>query len=110
MVLDSLQEFNLKVKPEKCNWFAKKLRYRYLGHEISANGIAPDPEKIRAVAEWKRPTTEAELRSLLGLASYYRRFDQGFAKVATPFHALLGVPKTNKRTRVVPSWVQLPES
>ena len=63
---------------------------------ISANGIAPDPEKVRAVAEWKRPTTEAELRSFLGLAGYYRRFVQGFAKVAAPLHALLGGPKKRK--------------
>ena len=108
MVLDRLDKFNLKVKPEKCNWFAKKLRY--LGHEISANGIAPDPEKVRAVAEWKRPTTEAELRSFLGLAGYYRRFVQGFAKVAAPLHALLGGPKKRKGKRIVSPRVQLPES
>ena len=57
MVLDCLNEFNLIVKPEKCHWFAEKLKH--LGHEVSASGIAP--EKIRAVAEWKRPTNEGEL-------------------------------------------------
>ena len=49
MVLGRLADFNLKVKPEKCNLFKKKLRY--LGHVVSVGGISPDPEKVRAVQE-----------------------------------------------------------
>ena len=88
LVLDRLSEFGLKVKPEKCNMFTDRLRY--LGHSISDGGISPDPEKVRAVTEWKTPVTERELRGFLGLAGYYRRFVPGFAKVAGPLHALLG--------------------
>lgn len=88
MVLMRLEEFNLKVKPEKCNLFQEKLRF--LGHLVSSGGISPDPEKIRAVREWKTPTTETELRGFLGLCGYYRRFVPGYAKIAAPLHNLIG--------------------
>ena len=70
-VLTKLGDFNLKVKPEKCNLFQKKLRY--LGHLISEEGT-PDPEKISAIVDWKTPQTEKDLCGFLGLTSYYRRF------------------------------------
>ncbi|XP_072043981.1 uncharacterized protein [Amphiura filiformis] len=103
MVLTRLGEFNLKVKPEKCNLFQKQLRF--LGHLVSGGGILPDPEKIRAVEEWKIPTTETELRGFLGLCGYYRRFVPGYAKVAAPLHYLLGGPskkKKNKHSNIEP--------
>ena len=54
MVLTRLGKMNLKVKPKKCHMFQKQLRY--LGHLVSEEGIAPDPEKIRAVRDWTTPT------------------------------------------------------
>jgi hypothetical protein len=50
-----------------------------------------DPEKVIVVANWKRPTTTTitEIRSFLGLASYYRRFIEGFSKIARPMTKLL---------------------
>ena len=95
MVLTRLGEFNLKVKPEKCNLFQKKLRY--LGHLISEEGTAPDPEKIRAIVDWKRPTNETELRGFLGLTGYYRKFVPGYSKIAAPLHRIL--PPTGKKSR-----------
>ena len=61
MVFSRLSQYNLKVKPEKCHLFHKRLRF--LGHIISEDGVSPDPEKTRAVQEWDRPQNEAELRS-----------------------------------------------
>ena len=90
----------MKVKPEKCNLFTERLRY--LGHSISDGGISPDPEKISAVKEWKKPVNERELRGFLGLASYYRRFVPGFAKVAAPLHALLGGTGKKNHRKVSP--------
>ena len=88
MVLTRLRNLNLKVKPEKCQFFYKQLRF--LGHLVSEDGISPDPEKTRSVCEWNTPKSESELTSFLGLAGYYRRFISGFVKIAAPLHALIG--------------------
>ena len=48
-----------------------------------------DPEKIKAVIDWQRPTNVSEVHSFLGLAGYYRRFVEGFSKIAGPMTRLL---------------------
>ena len=85
-VFDRLQRAGLKLKAKKCNLFATKVSY--LGHIISCEGIATDPEKIKAVAEWPIPTNVTEVRSFLGMCSYYRRFIRDFASEAKPLHCL----------------------
>ncbi|KRY42282.1 Retrovirus-related Pol polyprotein from transposon 17.6 [Trichinella spiralis] len=79
-VFRRLWEVGLKVKPEKCRLM--KRRVAYLGHIISEKGIATDPSKTSAVREWRTPTCVSELRQFLGLASYYRKFVDGFANSA----------------------------
>lgn len=86
LVLDRFAHENLKVKLSKCSFF--KSRVSFLGHVISAEGVSTDPEKIRAVAEWRRPQDLQELKSFLGFASFYRRFVRNFASIAAPLHAL----------------------
>ena len=97
MVLTRLKEHNLKLKLQKCHFFQPEVKY--LGHVISASGVATDPSKISAVAEWARPTTCTELQSFLGFASYYRRFVAGFAKYAAPLHRLVGEMGGTKKKR-----------
>ena len=61
----------------------------FLGHVVSNGGIAVDPSKVRDVLNWKPPTDVGKICSFLGLAGYYRRFIEGFSKLAKPMTALL---------------------
>ena len=98
-VLPRLSNLNLKIKPEKCQLFRKKVRY--LGHVVTHEGTSPDPEKERAVSEWPRPVTLRDLRGFLGLSGYYRRFLKGYAEVAAPLQRLLqGQEGRRKGTKV----------
>ena len=58
----------------------------FLDHVVSNGGIAVDPSKVRDVLNWKPPTDVGEIRSFLGLAGYYRRFIEGFSKLAKPLY------------------------
>ena len=60
----------------------------FLGHVISGDGIAVDPSKVEAVSQWETPKSVTEIRSFLGLAGYYRRFIEGFSKLALPLTQL----------------------
>ncbi|GBM96236.1 Retrovirus-related Pol polyprotein from transposon 297 [Araneus ventricosus] len=69
-VFQRLQKANLKLNPKKCRFFQKEVAY--LGHVISGEGVKTDPEKIKAVVDWPRPDKIHDLRSFLGLCTYYR--------------------------------------
>ncbi|GFX83962.1 retrovirus-related Pol polyprotein from transposon 17.6 [Trichonephila clavipes] len=85
-VLSKLSDANLKLNPSKCKFFQKEVNY--LGHIISAEGVRTDPEKVSAVKNWKRSENLRELRSFLGLCTYYRKFVKGFSNIARPLHKL----------------------
>ena len=94
-VFGKLRVFGLKIKPQKCSLFRREVKF--LGHIVSAAGVATDPEKIKAVQEWQEPTSETELRSFLGLAGYYRRYVPSFAQIAKPLHQCIGKATNTKK-------------
>lgn len=86
-VLSLLEKDGWLLKLSKCS-FAKQ-EISYLGHVISANGVATDPSKIQAIQTWPTPQDIKQLRSFLGLAGYYRKFVQHFTLLARPLMDLL---------------------
>ena len=86
LVLRQLQSKKLYAKFKKCGFWLDKVVI--LGHVVSKEGIAVDPTKIEVVTNWQRPKNVTEVRSFLGLAGYYRRLVEGFAKIANPLTAL----------------------
>ncbi|CAJ2638292.1 unnamed protein product [Trifolium pratense] len=86
IVLQVLKEKKLYAKLSKCEFWLKEVSF--LGHVISSGGIAVDPAKVDAVLQWGTPESVSEIRSFLGLAGYYRRFIEGFSKLALPLTQL----------------------
>ena len=85
-VFQILRENKLYAKFKKCEFWLDQVVF--LGHVISKVEISIDPSKVEAVVDWARPTNVSEVRSFLGLASYYRRFVEGFSRIAAPLTQL----------------------
>ena len=85
-VLGRLRDANLKLSPKKCALFQPEVSF--LGHVVGRDGVKTDPAKVATVMEWPVPRNVAEVRSFLGLCTYYRRFVEGFATIASPLHQL----------------------
>ncbi len=92
-VLDRLEEYGLKISLDKCQLCMSQVKY--VGHIVSSNGVATDPEKIAAVAKWKMPTVVKALRSFLGFCGFYRRFVKNYSAIVRPLTELTkGYPPT----------------
>ena len=85
-VLDRFRDAGLKLKARKCCLFARKVEF--LGHIVSSEGIRTDPKKTESIKNWPTPKCTRDVRSFLGLCSYYRRFIFQFAETAKPLHRL----------------------
>ena len=80
--LDKLYRARLYGRLHKCEFLKDKVDY--LGFEVGHDGIRTSPEKVRAILDWPRPQSVHDVRSYLGLASYYRKFIKGFSQLAKP--------------------------
>ncbi|GKC20349.1 putative reverse transcriptase domain-containing protein [Tanacetum coccineum] len=86
LILELLKKEQLYAKFSKCEFWIPKVQF--LGHVIDSQGIHVDPAKIESVKDWASPKSATEIRQFLGLAGYYRRFIEGFSKIAKPMTKL----------------------
>ena len=84
-IFSQLRVANLKLNPSVNS---SRRRVKFLGHVVSEEGVATDPEKVVVVINWPLPKNVKDVRSFLGLCTYYRRFVPAFADIARPLHKL----------------------
>ena len=82
-----IRQANLKLKPSKCSLFQRQVEF--LGHLVSGDGIAMQPDKIEAIRTWPECRNVTEVRAFLGTCGYYRRFIKDFSVIASPLYELL---------------------
>ncbi|GJS49718.1 putative reverse transcriptase domain-containing protein [Tanacetum coccineum] len=80
LILELLKKEQLHAKFSKCEFWIPKVQF--LGHVIDSQGIHVDPAKIESIKDWASSKTATDIRQFLGLAGYYRRFIEGFSKIA----------------------------
>ena len=92
----------LKTHPTKCVFGAQEVPY--LGHLLSASGVRPMEAKVKTIVEMRAPIDVSGVRSIMGLAGYYRKFVPNFSSLAKPLNELTqantpfgGIPRTEKR-------------
>lgn len=81
-VFDRLKKHKLKLKLKKCQFLRKETNY--LGFKITTDGIKPETEKVETIRSLPAPINVKEIRSFIGMISYYRRFIPNMSNIATP--------------------------
>lgn len=94
-IFQRLKEANLKIQPDKCAFLKKHTDF--LGHIISTDGIKPNPDKLKAINNYRIPKTPKEIKRFLGLVGYYRKFIKDFARIAKPMTSFL---KQNSKVNI----------
>lgn len=86
-VKNRLEDANLTISIEKCEFF--KTTLKFLGYVVGANGLRMDPEKVSSMINYPRPTNTTEIKRFIGLCSWYRRFIKNFSALTAPINDLL---------------------
>ncbi|GJW07000.1 putative reverse transcriptase domain-containing protein [Tanacetum coccineum] len=86
LIIELLKKEELYAKFSKCKFWIPKVQF--LGHVIDSKGIHVDPAKIESIKDWASPKSPTEIHQFLGLVGYYRRFIEGFLKIAKPMTKL----------------------
>ena len=98
-LFQKLEEARLKLKPSKCQLFQWQIAF--LGHIVSAQGIATDEVKIEAIKKWPVPTNVTEIQSFLGFTGYYQWFILRFMQVVWPLHELTSGENAGKKKAAI---------
>ncbi|KAK0137889.1 Retrovirus-related Pol polyprotein from transposon 297 [Merluccius polli] len=108
MVFERLKEHNLKLSPAKCNFLRRSVKF--LGHIISQEGVASDPDKVEAIVSVSQSDlmevdgvtpSASKIRSFLGMVVYYQHFIENCSVLAKPLFALTGGSKRPRRGKGV---------
>lgn len=86
IIFDRMREANFKFKPSKCKLLQSEVKY--LGHITDEKGIRADPDKITVFQDYPRPKTVKDIRALIGLAGFYRRFMPNFSSLSKTSDAI----------------------
>ena len=97
-VLEQLRKFSLFANLKKCRFHQEEVRF--LGYVVSSKGIRIEDERIEAVKQWPEPQSIRDIQVFLGFANFYRRFIQGFSRIAAPLTLMLKTSgSTESKTR-----------
>ena len=82
LIFERIRKHSLRLKLSKCQWAMKELTY--LGFQVNQYGVSPCQNKVRAIKLLQPPTTVREVRGLLGMVGWYRRFIPEFSQTSEP--------------------------
>ena len=91
-VFQRFRQYKLKLKPKKCQLFQTEIKF--LGKQVSGDGLSVDPDKTKAVSDWPIPRNVRDVESFLGFVNYHRDHIAKFAEISTPLYELTG-PKAS---------------
>ena len=94
-VLEQLRKFSLFANLKKCRFHQEEVRF--LGYVVSSKGIRMEDERIEAVKQWPEPQSVRDIQVFLGFANFYRRFIQGFSRIAAPLTSMLKTSESKTR-------------
>ena len=95
-VLTTLQKYSMKIKPDKCTWFAKEVEY--LGHIVSQSGIRKTNKYTKSVESYPKPQTVGQLREFLGFINFQRKYVPNCSVIQKPLSCLTGGKKNKPLT------------
>ena len=81
-VFERIKAAGLKLKPQKCQMLQREVVF--LGHTVSGDGVRPNPTNIEKIASWPKPKTAKQVKQLVAMGSYYRRYVRDFASIVRP--------------------------
>lgn len=98
IVFQRLEEAGITINPSKCNF--GKTKVKFLGYEVSSEGIIPPKEKVEVISEYPKPKTIQQLRTFLGMLNYYREHIPSAAALQAPLNQYLHNSKKRDKTEI----------